>query len=556
MKSEKKVQQILTIFKEEYINPFSTDLEKHKLYNLSSGIPIPDDLAEYMLKTKKEGEIAYSIFVNERLQTNVKMFHYPIPRNPIHSFQKAVQKVIVKKNGKSKTIEVNRDILSFLLALSANSGKNIDYEKALQYPLCAVPLSLSNADGSRRSTTKSKLNDILMKRAKTNAELPGKADVSVLIVDLMALIQTMTKIPATYEEFTIHLFKMIPSGYRRVDIVADSYIENSIKEAERTKRGTSQKVIIQSSKSKVPRQFHSFLQNSENKTRLISLIKEVVKRRKSEILKLLKSHCIYFSSYKLCEVIDENNCKVISELSSDQEEADTKVCLHAMAALRTYPNKHVIIRSHSGDVDINILLTSLITDSADKVFVDVNTGKNRKVLQLSDIELSSDEKEALIGFHAFTGNDYVSSFFRKGKKKCWDTMKSDPLFLNAFKILGVNWDIDDETLNILENYVCNLYGRKYESTVNEARYKIFKDTYEKKKNIPDLSLLPPCQESFKLHCSRACFIAALWRRSIHNQINAPSPVGRGWEGDMSIEWIKKAFPDDVELLQPRGTGRF
>ena len=89
-----------------------------------------------------------------------------------------------------------------------------------------------------------------MKRAKTfeNAELPGKDDVSVLIVDLMALIQTMMKIPATYEELTIHLFKMIQKGYRRVDIVADSYIENSIKEAERANRGTSQKLIIQSSK--------------------------------------------------------------------------------------------------------------------------------------------------------------------------------------------------------------------------------------------------------------------------------------------------------------------
>ena len=45
----------------------------------------------------------------------------------------------------------------------------------------------------------------------------------------MALIQTMTKIPDTYEELAVHLLKMIPSGYRRVDIVADSYIKHSIK---------------------------------------------------------------------------------------------------------------------------------------------------------------------------------------------------------------------------------------------------------------------------------------------------------------------------------------
>ena len=44
------------------------------------------------------------------------------------------------------------------------------------------------------------------------------------------------------------------------------------------------------------------------------------------------------------------------------------------------------------------------------------------------------------------------------------------------------------------------------------------------------------------------FFAALWRRSITNQIDAPSPIGRGWDGDISIEWIRKAFPDEVELL--------
>ena len=52
----------------------------------------------------------------------------------------------------------------------------------------------------------------------------------------------------------------------------------------------------------------------------------------------------------------------ISELSSDQEELDKKVCLYSVNSLRAYPDQHVITKSHSGDVDINVLLTSLITD--------------------------------------------------------------------------------------------------------------------------------------------------------------------------------------------------
>ena len=59
----------------------------------------------------------------------------------------------------------------------------------------------------------------------------------------------------------------------------DSYIENSIKEAERTRRGTAQKIIVQLMKSKVPRNFNAFLCNSENKTHSISLIREVLIKR-------------------------------------------------------------------------------------------------------------------------------------------------------------------------------------------------------------------------------------------------------------------------------------
>ena len=48
----------------------------------------------------------------------------------------------------------------------------------------------------------------------------------------MAIFHTITKISETYEKLVIQLFQMILSGYRRVDVVVDSYI---IKEAERNR---------------------------------------------------------------------------------------------------------------------------------------------------------------------------------------------------------------------------------------------------------------------------------------------------------------------------------
>ena len=268
IKSEKKVQRIVEVLQDEYINPFDEDLEKNYLYNLSSGIAIQDDLAESILKTKEVGRTAYSAFVKERLEIGEKMFHDSITRKLLHTFRDTAQRVRMNKNGRTKTVDANWNFLSFLLALSAKTSKSIDYQKALEYPLCPVPLSLSDADGSKRSTAKSKLNDILMENSKLmeSAELPNKADVSVYIVNLMAVIRTMTKIPETLEELAIQLFRTIPSRYERADIVPDSYIENSIKEGERMKQGMSQKVLIKSPQSKVPQNFNTFLWNSDNKT--------------------------------------------------------------------------------------------------------------------------------------------------------------------------------------------------------------------------------------------------------------------------------------------------
>ena len=66
----------------------------------------------------------------------------------------------VEKNNKQRIIEVNRDILSWLVNLSVRSGMVINYEKAMEYPLSPVPLRIATAEGGRR-TSKSKLLDII-----------------------------------------------------------------------------------------------------------------------------------------------------------------------------------------------------------------------------------------------------------------------------------------------------------------------------------------------------------------------------------------------------------
>ena len=95
------------------------------------------------------------------------------------------------------------------------------------------------------------------------AEVPtfvahSKQNISAYMVDLMALIRTLQTIPEMYEELSKYLFEMLASGYSSIDIVADasgSFIKGS---REREKRGVSEKVLIRSAQSKIPRKFNLF----------------------------------------------------------------------------------------------------------------------------------------------------------------------------------------------------------------------------------------------------------------------------------------------------------
>ena len=234
LKSESFCTRIVTVLKEEYINPFDSDLEKNLLYNLSSGMPISEDISGEILNTLHEGETLYKKFVTERLVSKDVLFHDPIPRRTLKLFDASSKKLLLTKNGPVKTVEVNRDILGTLLALSAKTEKMIDFESALEYPLCSIPLSIPNADGTPRKTTKSKLMTVIGRNCRSvlahpSESRPQKDNVSAYIIDLIASICSMVGLPGTYEDLTWKFLETLPKGYTRVDIVADTYQDKSIK---------------------------------------------------------------------------------------------------------------------------------------------------------------------------------------------------------------------------------------------------------------------------------------------------------------------------------------
>ena len=110
------------------------------------------------------------------------------------------------------------------------------------------------------------------------------------------------------------------------------------------------------------------------------------------------------------------------------------------------------MRSCSGDIDIPIILLGNELPNL-HILVDSSTGKNRKLYDLSGCVLSAVQKQALVGLHAFTGNDYMTSFLRKGKKICWNAMKDNQEFLETFSLLGKAVEPSENVFRGIEKYV-------------------------------------------------------------------------------------------------------
>ena len=89
-----------------------------------------------------------------------------------------------------------------------------------------------------RKTNKSKLANIIISNTFT---IDISKQQAAYIIDVMAFIRTMVNLPDTYERLAWHFMSGIPKGFSRTELVADSFLNNSIKDAERIKRGISKK---------------------------------------------------------------------------------------------------------------------------------------------------------------------------------------------------------------------------------------------------------------------------------------------------------------------------
>ncbi|XP_052212199.1 uncharacterized protein LOC127831257 [Dreissena polymorpha] len=189
------------------------------------------------------------------------------------------------------------------------------------------------------------------------------------------------------------------------------------------------------------------------------------------------------------------------------------------------------------DSDIFFISLHHATSVPLTIFLDVGTGKQRKVLNISELSeaLGVNYCAALLGLHVFTGEDVTSAFKGKGKIIPLRKLQSYPKYLETFRTLGDAWVMADEVIQMLEAFVCLIYGFPREKSVNTCRALLLKkmvgeDEVLTVKSKVDLSRLPPCQDNLCQHVFRTNYRLAILKKANNSTIECPEPFddNQGW----------------------------
>ena len=329
--------------------------------------------------------------------------------------------------------------------------------------------------------------------------------------------------------------------------VCDTYNNQSIKNAERSRRAEQgyQKIKIYGDEQRTPKQWKKFLQCGENKNNLLEYF---FQRWTTSAKNIIENVTIITTHGHKCHAIKLNDTVLdvteIKDLESTQEEADTRILLHAAYASKSCSD--LVIRSP--DTDVFVLALAFCPQIDGHLYFHTAKGRETHITDISKLHshLGEDKCHALVGLHAFSGCDTVSALYKVGKAKAYKKLCSKPEYLRLFQELGASFTPSSDLCEALEVFTCHLYEQENCKEVNVARAKLFKAGKCSERD------LPPNKDCLHKHIQRASYQAAVHRRSLECMPDIPPPVNHGWKmaGDgYEVEWMSlPPAPDAVLAL--------
>ena len=156
---------------------------------------------------------------------------------------------------------------------------------------------------------------------------------------------------------------------------------------------------------------------------------------------------IYVTYGEECVCLNDN--QGVPALYCTQEEADTRIILHAKHASDRYrdivthtPDTDVVVLAiaFTKDIDSNILVKTAFKNKARIICIERIIAKLVKRFSLKNISYTTD---AILGLHAFTGCDTVSAFWKKGKVRHLKLLLTNDQYIFPGALLGNEWTVSE-----------------------------------------------------------------------------------------------------------------
>ena len=196
---------------------------------------------------------------------------------------------------------------------------------------------------------------------------------------------------------------------KRVNVIFDSYIgASSIKagtRAQRTERKRKIRRVFDQPYIRFPSSWENFISMDDNKTNLAQFLATQL-MLKAEHLSSEYEVVVAGGCFVPQQTISSKKPNML-HIHSSQEEADTRMILHAYDAARCGFQRIVI---NSRDTDVIVLLM-YYSDIAQEVWMRAETSKKPNNIPLHNITLSIGQRRSLPAFHALTGCDSTSQFY-------------------------------------------------------------------------------------------------------------------------------------------------
>ncbi len=155
--------------------------------------------------------------------------------------------------------------------------------------------------------------------------------------------------------------------------------------------------------------------------------------------------------------LTESGWQEIDDLQSRQEDADTRILQHVKHAAETIPALICITE----DTYVFIWL-GLCQDVNSNIFIRRGSKSSVRLVDITKLAaaLGRDVCTALLGLHPWNSCDTISAFEGQGKLKALKILLREQKRIDAFATLGSSWNVANELLCIIEEFVCQLCYRK------------------------------------------------------------------------------------------------